>query len=379
MQRVPGDQDPALASKHVIQSPPVTRREGHALRFKRLLTLSVAACVLLTSVLGANLLNTRQAHAATPPKSGGHINALTFGILPIGGPSESLAAWRPMLADLSHTLHLPIRSLSVSTYEGLAQAMAEERVDFALVSGRIALDAVTHDRMQVIAQLTRANGSRGYYSVLLVTKDSPLHSLDDMFRRPGRLRYARGEVLSVSGYLVPETQVFANRRLDSDTFFANVSVDNHQNNALAVANNEVDVATNNTADLERFAERFPDQYARLRVLWQSSLIPHAVVVIRTDLPSELRQRVAAALTAYGKGKNGPAELAKLQFIHDINGFTPAGNEALVPFADIEFTLDRRRAYSAQWVSDAAMQARLRKIDAEHESLVRQLMAPSHPP
>jgi phosphonate transport system substrate-binding protein len=315
---------------------------------------------------------------ADPPADSGHINALTFGILPIGGPSESLAAWRPMLDDLSRTLRLPVHSLSVSTYEGLGQAMAEERVDFAFVSGRLALDAVIHDRMQVIAQLTRSNGSHGYYSVLIVSRDSPLHTLDDLFKQPGKLRYARGEVLSVSGYLVPETRVFANRRLDSDTFFASVAVDNHQNNALAVANNEVDVATNNTADLERFAERFPDQYARLRVLWTSSLIPHAVVVIRTDLPADLRQRVAAALTSYAKGKNAPAELAKLHLIHDISGFTPTGNETLVPFADIEFNLDRRRAYSAQWVSDAAMQARLKKIDAEHEALVHQLMAPSSP-
>ncbi|WP_243041903.1 phosphate/phosphite/phosphonate ABC transporter substrate-binding protein [Dyella sedimenti] len=316
--------------------------------------------------------------AEAPPRADTHISALTFGILPIGGPSESLEAWRPMLDDLSRTLQLPIRSLSVSTYEGLAQAMTEERVDFAFVSGRLALDAVTRDHMQVIAQLTRTNGSRGYYSVLLVARDSPLRTIDDLFRQPGKLRYARGEVLSVSGYLVPETQLFANRRLDSDTFFANVTVDNHQNNALAVANDEVDVATNNTADMERFAKRFPDQYARLRVLWTSSLIPHAVVVIRTDLPSELRRRVAAALTAYGKGKNAAAELAKLQLIHDISGFAPAGNETLVPFADIEFNLDRRRAYSAQWVSDAAMQARLHKIDAEHEALVRQLMAPPSP-
>lgn len=316
--------------------------------------------------------------AKQPPEGATHIRALTFGILPIGGPSESLEAWRPLLDDLSHSLHLPVHSLSVSTYEGLAQAMAEERVDFAFVSGRLALDAVLNDRMQVIAQMSRSNGARGYYSVLLVAKDSPLRSVDDMFRHPGRLRYARGEVLSESGYLVPETQLFANRKLDSDTFFASVAVDNHQNNALAVANNEVDVATNNTADLERFAQRFPDLYARLRVLWTSSLIPHPVVVIRTDLPAELRERVAAALISYGKGKHANAEIAKLQRIHDIDGFTPAGNETLVPFADIEFNLDRRRAYSAQWVSDAAMQARLRKIDAEHETLVRRLMAPTPP-
>src|SRR5579859_1204487 len=123
---------------------------------------------LLALLLLWDLLGCPHAHAASPPRGSVHISALTFGILPIGGPTESLEAWRPMLDDLSHTLRLPIRSLSVSTYEGLGEAMAEERVDFAFVSGRLALDAVIHDRMQVIAQLTRTNGSRGYYSVLLV-------------------------------------------------------------------------------------------------------------------------------------------------------------------------------------------------------------------
>jgi phosphonate transport system substrate-binding protein len=51
--------------------------------------------------------------------------------------------------------------------------------------------------------------------------------------------------LSVSGYLVPETQLFASHGIDSDTYFANVHIDNHQNNALAVASGEADAATNN--------------------------------------------------------------------------------------------------------------------------------------
>lgn len=297
---------------------------------------------------------------------------LTFGVLPMGGPSESLEAWRPMLDDMSHTLQRPIRSVSVSTYEGLAQALTEQRIDFAFVSGRLALQAVTQDRMQVVAQLTRGDGTRGYYSVLIVEKDSPIHKLDDVFSKQGRWRYARGEALSVSGYLVPETQLFASRKLDSDTFFANVTVDNHQNNALAVVNGEADVATNNTADLERFAKHFPDQYARLRVIWKSSLIPHAVIIVRTDLAPELRDHIAQFLTGYGRGRNASQEVAKLQLIHDISGFHPAGNDVLTAFADIDYTLDQRRALSAQWVNSDAMKARLQKIEAAHEQLINQL-------
>jgi phosphonate transport system substrate-binding protein len=305
---------------------------------------------------------------------------LTFGILPIGGASESLDAWRPTLDDMSRSLQRPVRSISVSTYEGLAEAIAEERVDIAFVSGRLALQAVGEHRMQVVAQLTRGDGSRGYYSVLLVPKNSPIHTIADIYSKPNHWRYARGESLSMSGYLVPETQLFASHKLDSDTFFATVVVGNHQNNALAVANNEVDVASNNTADLERFAQHFPEQYARLRVLWKSSLIPHAVIIVRDDLSPQLRAAITDFITHYAKsGRNAASELANLKLIHDISGFAPASNAALVPFADIDYTLDRRRALSAQWVSDAAMQARLQKIESSHRALVKRLNANSADP
>ena len=299
--------------------------------------------------------------------------ALTFGILPIGGPSESLVAWRPMLDDMSAALHRPVRSISVSTYEGLAEAIAEERVDVAFVSGRMALQAVTRDRMDVIAQLTRGDGSHGYYAVLLVLKNSPIRTLDDLYAKPGHWSYARGEALSTSGYLVPETQLFASHKLDSDTFFATVKVDNHENNALAVANGEVDVASNNTADLERFAQHFPDQYSRLRVLWKSTLIPHAVIIVRKDLAPALRAHITTFITHYAKdGRNAAEELAKLKRIHDISGFAPASNAVLTPFADIDYRLDRRRVLNVRWVSDAARQARLQKIEAAHNQILQML-------
>lgn len=151
--------------------------------------------------------------ATQPPGDIDPMAPLTFGILPIGGPAESLEAWQPMLDDLHKALDRPIRAVSVTTYEGIAQAISEQRVDIAFLSGRLALDAVTRQNMQVIGRLTRGDGSRGYNAVLLVAADSPLRTPDQLFARPGKWRFARGEALSVSGYLVPETQLFAARGL----------------------------------------------------------------------------------------------------------------------------------------------------------------------
>ena len=85
-----------------------------------------------------------------------------------------------------------------------------------------------------------------------------------------------------------------------------------------------------------------------------------------------RERVATFITSYGKGKDGPREEANLKLIHDISGFARAGNAVLVPFVDIEYSLEKRRATSAQWVSEAAREARFHKIAADHDAIVKQL-------
>lgn len=302
---------------------------------------------------------------------------VTFGILPIGGPAESLEAWKPLLEDMATVLHRPVHSLSVSTYEGLSQAMAEGRVDVAFLSGRLALQAVRFQDMSVVAQLTRTDGSRGYYAVLVARRGGQVHHAADLFAHPNRWRYARGESLSVSGYLVPEAQLFAPHGVDSDTLFRSVRIDNHENCALAVANGEVDVAANNTADLQRFRKQFPTQFQRLVEIWRSTLIPHAVLVVRSDLPDLLRAQVRAFLTNYGgqAGREGDRQRGNLLRIHQISGFAPADNTALVPFADIDYTLEQRRAYSAKWVSETARRARLDKLATEHASILNLLAAP----
>ena len=308
--------------------------------------------------------------------------ALTFGILPIGGPAESLTAWEPLLQDMRVTLQRPINSISVSTYQGIETAIGKRHVDIAFLSGYLALDAVTLENMDVVAQMTRLDSSKGYYAVLIANRNGSIQSLNDVLNQPGHWRFARNERLSVSGYLVPEAQLFAARGLDSDTFFANVRVDSHENNALAVANGEVDLATNNTADLYLFHQHFPESYSNLRIIWRSTLIPHAVLVVRKDLPPALRQRITDFLTHYGKGNDRQAgrERQNLERIHGIASFVPADNTTLVPFADIEYQLQKRRAATAQWVSTAAKQARLDKISAEHKAVLRQLGAGpgSHP-
>ena len=315
------------------------------------------------------------AFAASPMPAAAQGGALDgpvrFGILPLGGAFESRSDWDPLLAELSRAIGRPVSVLSVNSYEALEQAIQRDEVDMAFLSGKMALDAVTQRRMKVVAQVVRHDGLPGYRALLLARKTPPLNSLKNLLDQPDRWRLARGEKQSVSGFIVPQLQLFLPNHIAMETRFLSEVVGTHQINALAVANSEADVATNNSADFERFRLRFPAEAQRLQVLWESDLIPHAQIVVRREYPPELRSRVQAFLTGYGraKGPRGDAERLVLKSLHDLAGFVAADNTSLQPAAKLAYQLAKQNAMTAQWVNDAARQARLQRIESGYAEQV----------
>ena len=300
-----------------------------------------------------------------------------FGILPLGGAFESRSDWDPLLAELSRAIARPVSVLSVNSYEALEQAIQRDEVDMAFLSGKMALDAVTQRRMKVVAQVVRHDGLPGYRALLLTRKTPPFKTKKSLLAEPERWRLARGERQSVSGFIVPQLQFFLPNHIVMETRFLSEIVGTHQTTALAVANNEADVATNNTADFERFKLRFPSEAQRLQVLWESELSPHAQIVGRREYSPELRSRVQAFLVGYGraKGPRGDAERGVLKSLHDLAGFVAADNSSLQPAAKLAYQLARQNAMTAQWVNDAARQARLQRIEstyAEQVTVLRDL-------
>ena len=296
------------------------------------------------------------------------VSPISFGILPIGSAAESLEQWRPLLDDLQKRLGRPVTTVSVSSYAGLSSAIGAQRVDVAFVSGKLAVEAVTHQHMQVFAQFLRSDGVRGNFAMLVVRGDSPIRTLDDLLAKPGHWRYARGEKLSVTGYTAPEADVFAPRGLNSDTFFSSVLIGDHQSNLLAVVNREVDVTSSNNPDMDLFRRHFPGEASQLRVIWRSPLIPSGVLVLREGMPASLRQQLTAFILDYGKspGEMGVRERAGLARIPDLGGFAPQNDHVLQPFIDMEYALLREQAQHGQWVSQKARQARLTQINQDYQ-------------
>ena len=317
------------------------------------------------------------APAQTRPRPASDALPLSFGVLPVGGAVDSRTKWEPLLQDLGSALGRRVSALSVPSYEAMERAIEADQVDIAYLSGRLALNAVLRGRMQVVATVERdAEQANAHQALLLMRKAPPLNSLEALLAAPERWRIARGGPRSVSGYIVPQLQLFLPRGIDIETRFAGERVGTHQENALAVANGDADVATNNSTDLERFRQQFPVEAARLQVVWRSEPTPPAQILVRTDWSAAQTRRLQDFLTAYGRGSDArsAAQRAVLKGAHAnaIQGYALADNSVLVQAARQQHELARQQALSGQWTSEAARQQRLARLDADYARQVAAL-------
>jgi len=323
----------------------------------------LAAAALLVTHAGAQ---SRAAHPAAAAAS-----AVRFGILPIGGVVESRENWVPLLTAMGKSINRKVAVLSVPNYEALEQAIRNNEVDMAMLSGKLALNAVAQGPMNVVAEVMRTRESPGHRAVLLTRKAGPLNSLDALLAQPEHWRLARGDNRSLTGFLLPQLRVFLPNRIVMETRFKSELIDNHQNTALAVANGNADVATNNTTDFERFRRNFPTEAEKLHVVWESDATPPVQIVVRRDMAAEQHSRIQAFLTRYGRGAKpaGDAEREVLQALHSAHGYIAADNTSLLPVADLEHQLEKQRAQSAKWVDPAALDARLQRIEQNHAKTI----------
>ncbi|KQW59258.1 phosphate/phosphite/phosphonate ABC transporter substrate-binding protein [Variovorax sp. Root411] len=333
----------------------------------------LACAALLAGSLPAAAQGAAAPHEKTVPPT---IKAVRFGVLPLGGAVESRALWTPLMADMSRSLGIPVSAYSVPTYEELDRAIGRDEIDMAFLSAKMALDAVMQRRMKVVAQIARHPSVPEHRAVLLVRKDGPLNTLEGVLTQPERWRLARGDSRSVTGFIVPQSQLFLPHNIEMETRFRSEFVGTHQATALAVANGDADVATNNTTDFERFRQQFPVEAERLQVVWQSEQPPGAPMVVRRDFPPEFQARLQSFLTGYGRGKGARADAERevLKTLRAAYGYVAADDSALLPQARLDYQLGRQRAMSASWVNEAAREQRLQRIEKAYAEQVETLRA-----
>jgi phosphonate transport system substrate-binding protein len=230
------------------------------------------------------------------------------------------------------------------------------------------MEAVDRASGEVFAQMINADGTLGYYSHLIVHKDSPIKSLDDMLKQGKNLSFGNGDPNSTSGFLVPGYYVFSQNNIDPKTFFKVSRGANHESNALAVANKQVDVATNNSENLDKIKDKLPGKFNDIRVIWTSPLIPSDPLVIRKDMAEPLKGKIKEFFYSYGKGSQ--QEKDNLYKLSKLSSFKLSTNSQLIPIRQLELFKDRNKIDADASLAAADKQAKLADIDRQLAALAK---------
>jgi phosphonate transport system substrate-binding protein len=291
-----------------------------------------------------------------------HAQDINFGFISTESSQNLKSDWQPLLDDLEKQTGLKVKAFFASDYAGIIEGMRFNKVQVAWMGNKSAMEAVDRANGEVFAQMVNADGSQGYYSHLIVHKDSPLKSLDDVFKNGKSLSFGNGDPNSTSGYLVPGFYVFAQNKQDPKTLFKVVRNANHETNALAVANKQVDVATNNSENLEKIQQRQPEKFKEIRVIWTSPLIPLDPLVMSKNLAEPARTKIRTFFYNYGKTDAREKEI--IMKISKLSGFKASTNEQLKPIRQLDLFSKRTKIESDTTLNDADKKKRLAEIDQQ---------------
>jgi phosphonate transport system substrate-binding protein len=214
--------------------------------------------------------------------------------------------------------------------------------------------------------MVNADGTQGYYSHLIVHKDSPIKSLDDVLKNGKSLSFGNGDPNSTSGFLVPGFYVFAKNKIDAKTHFKIVRSANHETNALAVANKQVDVATNNSENLGKIQERQPEKFKDIRVVWTSPLIPLDPLVMHKELPAATKEKLKTFF--YNYAKTDAREKEVVMKISKLSGFKASTNAQLTPIRELDLFSKRNKIEADATLAAADKAAKLADIDKQLAAL-----------
>ncbi len=295
---------------------------------------------------------------------------INFGIISTESTSNLKATWQPFLDAMENGTGIKVNAFFAPDYAGVIEGMRFNKVHVAWYGNKSAMEAVDRAEGEVFAQTVDSEGNPGYWSLLVTHKDSAINSLDDVLKCGGTMNFGIGDPNSTSGFLVPTTYIFAKNNIEPAKCFKTVRNANHQANAMAAANKQVDVATNNTENMRRLEKTNPDAFNNLKIVWKSPLIPSDPLVWRKDLDEDIKSKLYTFVMTYGR-IGTPEEVASARkVLSELQWapFRPSSDAQLYPIRILALNKDMLKVRGDDKMSAEDKQAKLAELQAQADAI-----------
>lgn len=270
---------------------------------------------------------------------------LSIGISSGENEADAIARTQGYADYLSRTLGVPVNIVRGTDYAAVVEAMRAEQIQFASMGpANYALARkVMGDLVTPVAVSRDKEGALGYYSVIAVRADSAYQTIADI----KGVSFAFADPNSTSGYAVPSYYLSTELKTTADEYFGEVAFSGgHEQSVIALTSGTFEaVATHQVNDhagnIPRMVEKGMIPAGSTRIIWQSPLIPNSPIVMRTDLPEELKKAFTDAIFAFAE-----ADPAAFEAYTSGNskGYAPATHEDYLDVIAItEYNAAQRKA------------------------------------
>lgn len=224
---------------------------------------------------------------------------LRVGWVPNDEDLERRVRFERLITYLSQRLDLPVELVQTGTYSTAIEAMRARKLDVCSMGPFAYL--IAHEKAGVEALIAPGNPAgevNSYRSVLVVPKDSPIHTIEDVRRHAKTMTLAWVDPASASGHLVPRAYLESVGFKPEEDFKNTIFTLSHLASAMAIKAGNIDLAviTQNTRQKLITTGRVAEE--DLRVIWTSAPIAVSVTAVRGEFSDEFKQELVDAYLSF---------------------------------------------------------------------------------
>jgi phosphonate transport system substrate-binding protein len=247
------------------------------------------------------------ASAVSLPAYAEDIKELILAAVPDENASGTEKRYAAFTAYLSKEIGIPVKLRIANDYAAVIEGQIAGNIHIAQYGPSAYAKAWANGaKIEPFAMQVNKDGTKGYFSVLYVKKDSAFKSIDDLKGK----NLGLVDPNSTSGNNVPR---FAMDKMgiDPEKYFSNVVyTGSHENAVIALQQGTVDAAFNwwndeNESMLKRMERKSMAKYDDFRIIFKSDIIVNSPTAYLTSLPDALKSKIRDAFFGIG-GKDPEA-------------------------------------------------------------------------
>ena len=214
-----------------------------------------------------------------------------YGVIPVETQTSTTKTMDAFLKHAEKVTGVKWELYQATDYSGVMNALIAGQINLAWLSGFSYCQTYSDSKggVEPLVAAAAIDGSMGYNAVIVVRTDSPYKTIDDL---KGKV-VARTDPLSGSGYLIP-TAAFRAMGKPVDEYYKSPLSGGHVQSVLGVLKGTYDGAFTWTSkndgfgNLRQMMTKGLLKREDIRVIWTSDPLPSPPVVIRKDVPPDMR-------------------------------------------------------------------------------------------